>query len=105
MTQPFCCFGSQSRPCRAAFVSYGEVDFTSRLAMHETALSRQDALDAGVRWRVVECASGLRIEEGEPQDNRYDIEQVLRLVWLALENEREVRIESVCRSDSAKKVP
>lgn len=72
--------------------------------MHETALSRQDALDAGVRWRVVECASGLRIEEGEPQDNRYDIEQVLRLVWLALENEREVRIESVCRPDSAKKV-
>ena len=34
--------------------------------MHETALSRQDALDAGVRWRVVECASGLRIDEGEP---------------------------------------
>lgn len=72
--------------------------------MHETALSRQDALDAGVRWRVVECASGLRIEKGEPQDNRYDIEQVLRLVWLALENEREVRIEGMCRSDSAKKV-
>ena len=105
MTQPFCCCGSQSRPCRAAFATYGEVDFTSRLAMHETALSRQDALDAGVRWRVVECASGLRIEEGDPEDNRYDIEQVLRLVWLALENGREVRIAGLCLSDSAKKVP
>ena len=73
--------------------------------MHETALSRQDALDAGVRWRVVEYASGLRIDEGEPQDSRYDIEQVLRLVWLALESGREVRIAGLCRSDSAKKVP
>lgn len=73
--------------------------------MHETALSRQDALDAGMRLRVVECASGLRIEEGDPEDNRYDLEQVLRLVWLALESAREVRIEGVCRSDSAKKVP
>ena len=73
--------------------------------MHETALSRQDALDAGVRWRVLECASGLSIEEGDPQDNRYDIEQVLRLVWLALENAREVRIAGLCLSDSAKKVP
>ena len=73
--------------------------------MHETALSRQDALDAGVRWRVVECASGQRIEEGDPEDKRYDIEQVLRLVWLALENGREVRIAGLCRSDSAKKVP
>ena len=73
--------------------------------MHETALSRQDALDAGVRWRVVECASGLRLEDGDPQDNRYDIEHVLRLVWLALESGREVRIAGLCRSDSAKKVP
>lgn len=73
--------------------------------MHETALSRQDALDAGVLWRVVECASGLRIEEGDPQDNRYDIEQILRLVWLALENAREVRIAGLCRSDSAEKLP
>ena len=73
--------------------------------MHETALSRQDALDAGVRWRVVECASGLRIEEGDPEDNRYDIEQVLRLVWLALENGREVRIAGLCRADSAKRCP
>lgn len=73
--------------------------------MHETALSRQDALDAGMRLRVVECASGLRIEEGDPEDNRYDLEQVLRLVWLALESAREVRIEGVCRSVSAKKVP
>ena len=80
MTQPFCCCGSQSRPCRAAFVSYGEVDFTSRLAMHETALSRQDALDAGVRWRVVECASGLRIEEGDPEDNRQKLREPLVMV-------------------------
>ena len=80
MTQPFCCFGSQSRPCRAAFVSYGEVDFTPRLAMHETALSRQDALDAGVRWRVVECASGLRIEEGDPEDNRQKLREPLVMV-------------------------
>ena len=56
--------------------------------MHETALSRQDAIDAGVRLRVVECASGLCIEVGNPEDNRYDMEQVLRLVWLALENAR-----------------
>ncbi len=80
MTQPFCCCGSQSRPCRAAFVSYGEVDFTPRLAMHETALSRQDALDAGVRWRVVECASGLRIEEGDPEDNRQKLREPLVMV-------------------------
>ena len=80
MTQPFCCCGSQSRPCRAASVSYGEVDFTSRLAMHETALSRQDALDAGVRWRVVECASGLRIEEGDPEDNRQKLREPLVMV-------------------------
>ena len=80
MTQPFCCCGSQSRPCRAAFATYGEVDFTSRLAMHETALSRQDALDAGVRWRVVECASGLRIEEGDPEDNRQKLREPLVMV-------------------------
>lgn len=72
--------------------------------MHETALSRQDALDAGMRYRVVECAEGLRIEEGEPKDSRYDLEQVLRLVWLALEHAREVRIEGVCRADCAKKL-
>ena len=105
MTQPFCCFGSQSRPCRAAFLSYGGLDFISRFDMHETALSRQDAIDAGVRLRVVECASGLCIEVGNPEDNRYDMEQVMRLVWLALENAREVRIEGVCRPDRAKKLP
>ena len=48
--------------------------------MHETALSRQDALDAGVRWRVVECASGLRIEEGDPEDNRQKLREPLVMV-------------------------
>ena len=73
--------------------------------MHESALSREDAWDAGIRLRVVECVNGLRIEDGDQEDSSYDIEQALQLVWLALERGREVRIEWGRRSDSAKKVP
>ena len=105
MTQPFCCCGSQSRPCRAALRSYGGADFRFQFAMHESALSREDAWDAGIRLRVVECAEGLRIEDGDPEDSGYDIEQALQLVWLALERGREVRIVWARRSGSAEKLP
>lgn len=73
--------------------------------MHETALSIQDADEAGVRFRVVACGAVLRIDVGNPEDDCYDMEQVLRLVWLALENGREVRVAKAMASDRAKKLP
>ncbi len=73
--------------------------------MHETALSIQDAEEAGVRFRVVACGAVLRIDVGDREDDCYDMEQVLRLVWLALEHGREVRIARTKRMDRAKELP
>jgi len=60
--------------------------------MQETALSPKDAMAAGIRFRLVEDGGGVCVEEGEEGDHRFDVEQVLHLVRLALESGRAVRI-------------
>ena len=62
--------------------------------MNDFVGSHIDAKDARIQCRLVEVAGGLRVEAGIGADHRFDIEEVLHLVGLALEGGREVRIST-----------
>lgn len=60
--------------------------------MNDFVGSHVEAKDARIRCRLVEVDGCLRVEAGIEADHRFDIEEVLHLVGLALEGGREVRI-------------
>ena len=61
-------------------------------AMNDLVGSHIGATDARIHCRLVEVDGCLRVETGVEEHHHFDLEEVLHLVKLALESERELRI-------------